>query len=161
MFLYMYIAPGQRQTIPWSIFFYIGINPLSLWSFAVSFFHLNDFLIFSIQKHKEANLTLPKKRSRSTQGHYLNKLWCAQGQNATHQSPRSLALWFRRFLKGFYHIWAWWPSWSCEPDCPNKLSFPRPMETPHEIWLWLAKWFWSRSLKMETDRQTTEHGSIL
>ena len=18
------------------------------------------------------------------------------------------------FLKGFYHIWAWWPSWSCD-----------------------------------------------
>ena len=25
--------------------------------------------------------------------------------------------WFqRRYLKGFYHIWAWWPSWSCDLD---------------------------------------------
>ena len=26
------------------------------------------------------------------------------------------------FLKGFYHIWAWPPSWSCD----NKISFPLP-----------------------------------
>ena len=23
------------------------------------------------------------------------------------------------FLKGFYHIWAWRPSWSCDPDAAN------------------------------------------
>ena len=23
------------------------------------------------------------------------------------------------FLKGFYHIWAWRPSWSCDPDATN------------------------------------------
>ena len=27
-------------------------------------------------------------------------------------------------MKGFYHIWAWRPSWSCDPDAANKLSFP-------------------------------------
>ena len=26
----------------------------------------------------------------------------------------------------FYHIWAWRPSWSCDPDAANKLSFPLP-----------------------------------
>ena len=39
MFLYMYIALGQGQTTPWGQNFYININLLSLWSFAVSFFH--------------------------------------------------------------------------------------------------------------------------
>ena len=39
------------------------------------------------------------------------------------------------FLKGFYHIWAWWPSWSCDPDVANKISFPLPKEAPHKIWL--------------------------
>ena len=40
------------------------------------------------------------------------------------KSPRSLVLWFQsRFLKGFYHKWAWWPSWSCDPDPLNKLSY--------------------------------------
>ena len=38
-FLYMYIAPGQGQTIPWGQNFYFNINLLSLWSFAVSFFY--------------------------------------------------------------------------------------------------------------------------
>ena len=38
-------------------------------------------------------------------------------------------------LKGFYHIWAWRPSWSCDPDAANKLSFPLPKEAPHKIWL--------------------------
>ena len=39
------------------------------------------------------------------------------------------------FFKGFYHIWAWQPSWSCDPDAANKLSFPLPKEAPHKILL--------------------------
>ena len=35
------------------------------------------------------------------------------------------------FFKGFYHIWAWRPSWSCYPDAANKISFPLPNEAPH------------------------------
>ena len=44
-----------------------------------------------------------KKRSRSTQGHHLNKLYWAQAPDAAYQAPRSLALWFQRgrFLKVF------------------------------------------------------------
>ena len=34
-------------------------------------------------------------------------------------------------FEGFYHIWAWWPYWSCDHDI--KLSFPLPKEAPHEI----------------------------
>ena len=25
--------------------------------------------------------------------------------------------------------------WSCDPDAANMLSFPLPIENPHEIWL--------------------------
>ena len=32
-------------------------------------------------------------------------------------------------------IWAWWPSWSCDPDAVNKLLFPLPKEVTHKIWL--------------------------
>ena len=35
----------------------------------------------------------------------------------------------------FYHIWAWRPSWSCDPDAVNKLSSPLPKDAPHEILL--------------------------
>ena len=39
------------------------------------------------------------------------------------------------FFKGFYHIWARRPSWSCDPDAANKISFPLPKEAPYKIWL--------------------------
>ena len=39
VFIHVY-SPGQGQTTPWGQNFYININLLSLWSFAVSFFHL-------------------------------------------------------------------------------------------------------------------------
>ena len=32
----------------------------------------------------------------------------------------------KKILKGFYYIWAWRPSWSCDTDASNKLSFPYP-----------------------------------
>ena len=38
-------------------------------------------------------------------------------------------------FKGFYHIWAWGQSRSCDPDAVNKLSFHIPKEAPHKIWL--------------------------
>ena len=61
---------------------------------------------------------------------------------------------------GFYHIWACRPSWSCDQDHLNKLSFPHPMETPYEIWLQLAQWFLRRCLKVwMIDRQMTEASS--
>ena len=37
------------------------------------------------------------------------------------------------FFKGFYHIWAWRPSWSCDQDIAIKLSMPLPKKTPHKI----------------------------
>ena len=36
-------------------------------------------------------------------------------------------------FKGFYHIWVWRPSWSCDRDHLYKLSFHLPKEAPHEI----------------------------
>ena len=38
-----------------------------------------------------------------------------------------------RFLSGFYHSWAWRPSWSCDPNFAIKLSFPLPMDASHKI----------------------------
>ena len=37
------------------------------------------------------------------------------------------------FLSGFYLIWAWRPSWSCDLDFAIKLSSPQPMDAPHKI----------------------------
>ena len=40
----------------------------------------------------------------------------------------------KMIFEGFYHIRAWRPSWSCDPDAAYKLSFPVPKEAPHKIW---------------------------
>ena len=37
------------------------------------------------------------------------------------------------FLSGFYHIWAWLPSWTCDLDFAIKLSLPLPMDAAHKI----------------------------
>ena len=66
------------------------------------------------------------------------------------------------FLSGFYHIWAWRPSWSCDQDPANKLSFPLPMDALHKILLSSAKRFQRRrSLKLWTDdgRRRTDEGA--
>ena len=36
-------------------------------------------------------------------------------------------------FKGFYHIRAWRPSWSCDLYQLYKLSFPLPKKGQHEI----------------------------
>ena len=67
----------------------------------------------------------------------------------------------KKIFKGFEHFLAWRPSWSCDLHHLYKLLFPHPKEAPHEIWLWLVKWFQRRSLKMWTDddgRRTTYDG---
>ena len=47
-------------------------------------------------------------------------------------------------FKGFYHLWAWPPSWSCDLDHLYKISFSLPKKAPHKIWHWFAKWFQRR-----------------
>ena len=93
------------------------------------------FKTFPIQMHYEANLTLMLSRSRSSWDHHLNKLGRPHIPNATYQVSRSLALWFwrRRFLKGFYHIWAWRPSLSCDQNILHKFWLTYHKESSHEI----------------------------
>ena len=62
-------------------------------------------------------------------------------------------------MKGFYHIWAWRPSWSCDLDFLYTHWFPIPIDASYKIWLWLAKRFQRRrSLKLWTDGRTTDDG---
>ena len=60
-----------------------------------------------------------------------------------------------RGFEGFYLIWGWRPSWSCDLDPANKLLFPHPMDDPHEILLQSAQWFKRRFENVDT-RQTTD-----
>ena len=72
-------------------------------------------------------------------------------------------------MKGFYHIWVWRPSWSCDLNFAIKLEIPLPKEAPHKISTRSAKWFQRRrSLKLwttdgrrtdgRTDGRTPDHG---
>ena len=61
----------------------------------------------------------------SLQGHHLNKLLWAGVPYAKYQiSWKSARRIQRRFLKGFYHIWGWRPSWSCDLHHVIRFSFP-------------------------------------
>ena len=62
----------------------------------------------------------------------------AWGFHPVYQVWRSLACWFqrRRFLKGFYHIWAWLPSWLYDKgpfEQPN--LFFQPLKALHGVTL--------------------------
>ena len=61
----------------------------------------------------------------------LSSKWCIGSFKVI-----SLLFQRRRFLNFFYHIWAWWPSWSCDLDHSYKYMFPRsrPKEATNEIW---------------------------
>ena len=149
LFSYMYRAPGQGQTTPCGQNFYFNI------------YHSGHLLQVSSIKWL-SNSFSPYKSIR-------DQIWpcCKIGQGqpriiiwTNYDGPQSPMLhtepqghWPFGSLKGFYHIWAWQPSWSCDPDPTNKLLFPHPTEAPFEILLWQAKQFWRRrSLKMVDDR---------
>ena len=70
----------------------------------------------------------------ANQGSSFEQTW---GPEPLMQIPSFKVIGFsvlRRFSNGFYHIWAWWPSWSCDPDPTHKLSFSDPIEAPHKIY---------------------------
>ena len=46
-------------------------------------------------------------------------------------APRHPRFW-KKIFEGFYHIWAWRPSWSKDGDYFSNLLFPQPKEAPHE-----------------------------
>ena len=58
---------------------------------------------------------------------------------------RPLVNWFWRSYKGFYHIWAWWPYWSCDLESLNIFLF---LKATYEIWLQLAYWLSETCLKL-------------
>ena len=50
-----------------------------------------------------------------------------------------------KIFKGFYHTWAWQPSWSMSRDHFSDLLFPHPKEAPYEILAKLAQRLQRRS----------------
>ena len=131
-FLYVHnLGPRSRNDLDlqYSHIFIYSIRCLLLLPFrslAAIVSEKSTVFTLPIEKPKLTNLTLPLNRSRSLEGHHLNKLWCAGVPDATYQVSSKSARRFRRrrFLKGFYHIWAWRPSWSCDQHHVIRFSFP-------------------------------------
>ena len=46
-------------------------------------------------------------------------------------SPKASSVLEKKIFKGFYHIWAWRPSWSTNRDHFSNLLFPLPKEAPY------------------------------
>ena len=85
------------------------------------------FKIFNLNV-LESKFDLDDKNVKVSLGSSFEQTWYRPHiPNVTYQVPISLAFWlWRRILKGFYHIWAWRPSWFCDQDHLNELLFPHP-----------------------------------
>ena len=62
-------------------------------------------------------------------------------------SPKASSILEKKIFKGFYHIWAWWPSWSMDHDHFSNFLFLQPKEAPYEIWTKLAQGLQRRSFE--------------
>ena len=49
------------------------------------------------------------------------------------------------FLKGFYHIWAWQPSWSCDQHHVIRFSFPCTCKLSYKVWFRSTQYFMRKS----------------
>ena len=65
-------------------------------------------------------------------------------------SPKAPSVLEKKIFKGFYHIWAWWPSWLTNRDYFSNLLFPLSKEAPYEIWAKLAQKLQRSCLKFWT-----------
>ena len=54
-------------------------------------------------------------------------------------SHKAFSVLEKKFFTGFYHIWAWQPSWSMDSNHFSNLSFPCPRVAPNKIWASLAQ----------------------
>ena len=59
-------------------------------------------------------------------------------------------------FEGFLPYKAWRPSWSCDPDAANKLSFPLPMEVTHKNLALIGQAVWEKKMMRIVDRRTDD-----
>ena len=79
---------------------------------------------------KNRKTTILKSQSiRMLQTHVKNDIY--NKYCLIHNSILVLA---KKIFKGFYHIWAWRPCWSCDPTHLYKFSFPFSLKFSYELW---------------------------
>ena len=78
--------------------------------------HVTSITPFSLFPMEKPKLQKVKVNLRSS----FEQTMMGWSPDATYQVPwKSVRRFWRRFLKGLYHIWAWRPSWSCDPHAAN------------------------------------------
>ena len=135
MVIYMYIALGKGQIIPCGQFFFQKYKSSLNLLICCKFFYL--ITLYQFFKRTGAQIRpcckIGQGQPRVTICINLVELESPM-LHAKFQNHRTSSSGEEDF-KGFYHIWAWRPSWSCDLDHLYKLSFPLPKEAPHENWL--------------------------
>ena len=118
---------GWGQMSPYAPIFFRIINIQSYCSFPAR----------PIQMHRRPMLTLPK----ICQGHQRVMIYVhivvleSSMLNANSVSLKLVHQFWRKFLKGFYHIREQPPAWSCDLDFLYTLSFSLPIKASYKIWL--------------------------
>ena len=126
MVLYMYIAPEQGQTTPLGQIICKNINLLSVWSFCCKFFPLKTLSQSSPLKCTDDQIVLAVKIGQRQPRViiYINIVELESLMlHAKFQYHRTSGSGTEDF-EGFYHTWAWRPSWSCDLKYLHKLWFP-------------------------------------
>ena len=105
----MYIAPEWGQMSPWGPIFFRIINIQSYCPFPA---RLKSF------PYSNALATYVDLAVKKGQGHHRVMIYIHIVVLEPSILHAKFLFWFwrRRFLKGFYHIWALRPSWSCDLD---------------------------------------------
>ena len=127
----MYIAPRQGQTTTWGQNFYFYISLLSLWSFASSIKWLSNS--FSPYKSIRDQIWPCSKTGQCQPRTIIWTNYDGPESPVLHTKPQSHWPFGSEDFWRVYYIWAWRPSWSCDPEPENKLSFPHPTKAPYEI----------------------------
>ena len=90
----MTLGQGQEMTLTFNTHIF-SLTQLVSGHILSKFLRNPLFSIFPTEKPKLQNLTLPKSRSRSLNGHHLNKQGWTGVPDATHQVSLKSAHWFR------------------------------------------------------------------
>ena len=156
----MFIAPGQAHTAPQGTKFWCQQKLLVTSVICCQFQIINDnsfwkIYCFTFFPYKSIrDLIWPCRKICQGQPRviiwanwqYSSTRWCIQRFKVI-----GLLALEKKISLGFYHIWPWWPSWSCDQDHLSKLSFPHSIVAPYEIWLWLVQCFLRRRCLKSVD----------
>ena len=155
----MYIAPGQEHTAPQGTKFWcqqkLLVTSVICCQFQItddnSFWKIHCFTFFPYKSIRDQIWPCRKIGQGQPRVIIWANLVVLKHPIIPNFKVIGLSVMEKKIFLGFYHIWAWRPSWSCDQDRLSKLSFTHPIEAPYEILLWMAQWFLRRRYLKSVD----------